>query len=126
MWNLITGPWELFSPYYLEEINYHPEKTLDINRALEVMELEPDCEFGSMKNLCSTREIDDGLMEIEIEYKDEVVADDKRVIDDSVTIETIVVRKCVPLVLRCGALWVYLFNETNAEGADIMLPAPSD
>ena len=125
VWNLITGPWELFSPYYLEEINYHPEKTLDINRALEVMELEPYCEFGSMRNLCSTRNIDDGLIEIEIEYKDDMVADDKRMIDDSVTIETTVVRKCVPLVLRCGALWVYLYNETNAEGADIMLPASS-
>ena len=99
VWNLMTGPWELVAPYHLDVIKYHPEENLDFQDALDVMEGEPDLPFGHMKNLCSTREVDDGLI------KGTITVDGQEV--------QAVRRKCIPLVLRCGALWLYLFNETR-------------
>ncbi len=99
VWNLITGPWELYLPQHIEDVRYHPEPNLGSRALIGLMEREKThLPYGRMRNLCSTREIDDG--KITIMPKD----------DDG---EPKVFRKCVPLVLRCGALWVYLFNETR-------------
>ena len=59
-----------------------------------------DLPYGRMKNLNSTGEIDDGIYKIQTKY-------------DSNENEPIARRKCVPLVLRCGVLWIYLHNTTD-------------
>ncbi|MEI8397071.1 MAG: hypothetical protein WCF85_20285 [Rhodospirillaceae bacterium] len=101
VWNLLTGPWDLFCPYNLELITHHPESNIGIADLLAAMAHDPVQPPGFMRNLCSTREIDDGLLSVEVQYddNDEIVTENRR--------------QCVPLVLRCGALWMYLFSETR-------------
>ncbi|MEI7606980.1 MAG: hypothetical protein WCJ64_06320 [Rhodospirillaceae bacterium] len=105
VWNLITGPWEFYFPHNIQEVMYHPEPPMTFLRLTHVIarDSERNLPLGRMKNLCSTREIDDGIYNFVV--KQEV---------DGQEVETSVVeRKCFPVILRCGALWLYIFNETR-------------
>ncbi len=102
VWNLLTGPWELYVPHHLENIEYFTDAPLNFNTSLHIMEQEPEQPFGRMRNLCSSRdEIDDCRFELTIRNPE----------TGEVSVEG--GKLCFPLVLRCGALWLYLFNETR-------------
>ena len=102
VWNLITGPWQFYLPCRIDDTGYHPELAMDAYHLESIMRREArthNLPYGRLKNLCSTAEIDDGLYKIIQKGKD----------GDA----TIVRRKCVPLVLRCGAFWMYVYNTTK-------------
>ena len=106
VWNVMTGPWEFYLPWHIDAVKYHPERNMNLHQLKYQMASErkdgENLSFGHLPNLCSTREIDDGLYTY-------VYGDD--INDENAPTET--KRKCVPLVLRCGAMWLYLFNETK-------------
>jgi hypothetical protein len=102
VWNLITGPWQLYLPCRIDDTGYHPELAMDAYHLENIMRREGrtlNLPYGRLKNLCSTAEIDDGLYTIIQKGRD---GDTK-----------IARRKCVPLVLRCGAFWMYVHNATK-------------
>ena len=105
VWNLITGPWELYFPHNIQEVMYHPEPPMTFLRLSHVIarESERNLPLGRMKNLCSTREIDDGIYNFVVTQE----------VDGHEVETSVVERKCFPLILRCGALWLYIFNETR-------------
>ena len=106
IWNLLTGPWQLYLPGEVDQILYHDEPPMSRSLLRHVFRLEykdddtKDLSFGRMKNLNSTGEVDDGIYNIKNKY-------------DPDEVEPIPRRKCFPLVLRCGALWIYLHNVTD-------------
>ena len=102
VWNLLTGPWEMYSPYSMESVQYFKEPPFELMDAIKVMESEPDLPFGSMQDLCSTKDEDFGC-----KYDIHVSNGS----DGDHFVETR--RKCIPFILRSGALWLYLFNETK-------------
>ncbi len=100
VWNTLTGPWQLYLPSRIDDTGYHPELAMDRGHLEILLKTEArtlKLPYGRMKNLCSTAEIDDGLYHFPLK-------------DGEGTIDR---RKCVPLVLRCGAFWIYIHNITK-------------
>lgn len=102
VWSLLTGPWEMYSPYNLESVQYFKELPFELMDAIKVMESEPELPFGSMQDLCSTKDKDFGC-------KYDIYASNES--GDDRFVETR--RKCIPFILRSGALWLFLYNETQ-------------
>ena len=94
----MTSGWSLMIPEKLPMIQYFDEPNLDIDYALEILSKLDDEPYGFMPNLCSTSK-DDGLYILK-ESEDE----------DAPEVRT---RLCIPLVLNCANLWIYLFNQTR-------------
>ncbi len=98
VWGLMTSGWSMMIPEKLPLIQYFEEPNLDVDLALEILEAMEDEPYGYMPDLCSTNK-DDRLYIIKAE-------------DDGVYYEG-KTRLCIPLVLNCENLWVYLYNETR-------------
>ena len=99
VWGLLASGWSLYIPHLLEDVALFKEPNLDFDGALDVLNSESeDQPYGHMQNLCSTSEHDDCLFEVANSEAED---------------EHWVARLCIPLVLRCNTLWVYLYSKTD-------------
>ena len=99
LWELVTGNWDLMIPEYLDQVRYFKEPNLSLDDALTVMDRTVTLPYGQMENLCSVHDHDGGLLN----FQDP---------DDSEDLG-VNMRLCIPLLLRCNSLWIYLYTETR-------------
>ncbi len=96
VWGLIASGWTLYIPEMLPEIELFKEPNLSLGMALPILKELEDQPYGHMQDLCSTSEHDSCHFNVG-EGDGEMWK----------------ARMCIPLVLQCNALWVYLYSKTD-------------